>query len=317
MTGADETTVFEPDMRVDIGGFRMKNPVMTASGTFGYGSEYSDFVDIGRLGAVGAKSVTPEPRAGNPSPRIAETPTGMLNTIGLQNVGIDRFIDEKIPYLRDQGATVLANLSGRTVPEYVQLCERLEGVVGVHGLELNVSCPNVDHGGMEFGVDSQLLRVLVGACRDATSLPLIVKLSPNVTNIVQMAEACEEAGADGLSLINTLLGMSIDVRTRRARLSRTVGGLSGPAIRPVAIRMVWQVHRSVGLPIIGMGGIATTEDALEFILAGASAVAVGTANFTNPTASVEIVDGLANYFREHQIPNVAAICGAAIVDDQK
>ena len=230
--------------------------------------------------------MTPEPRAGNPSLRIAETPSGMLNTIGLQNVGIDAFIDEKLPYLRQCHATVLANLSGTTVADYVGLCERLDDVIGVHGLELNVSCPNVDSGGMEFGVDPALLGEVVRACRRATTLPLIVKLSPNVTDIVELARVCEGSGADALSLINTLLGMSIDVATRRARLSRTVGGLSGPAIRPIAVRMVWQVYRAVGLPIIGMGGISTTEDALEFMLAGARAVAVGTASFVNPSASV-------------------------------
>ena len=315
MTAVAYERPFDPDMSVDVGGMRMKNPVMTASGTFGYGSEYSDFVELGRLGAVGVKSITPEPRAGNPSPRIAETPSGMLNTIGLQNVGVDRFIEEKIPYLRQRHATVLANLSGRTVLEYVALCERLDDVIGVHGLELNVSCPNVDRGGMEFGVDARVLGELVAACRGVTSLPLIVKLSPNVTNIVEMARVCERAGADALSLINTLLGMAIDIETGRACLSRTVGGLSGPAIRPIAVRMVWQVHEAVDLPIIGMGGISTTEDAIEFMLAGARAVAVGTANFVNPSASVEIVEGLEAYVREHRIPNVDAICGGVIVDE--
>ncbi|GIX06374.1 MAG: dihydroorotate dehydrogenase [Candidatus Poribacteria bacterium] len=305
---------FQPDMRVNIGGFQMKNPVMVASGTFGYGSEYAEFVDLNRLGGVAVKSITLEPRAGNPPPRIAETPAGMLNTIGLQNVGLEAFLTEKLPYLRQFDTSVLVNLSGYTVSDYVQLCERLSEAEGVHGLELNVSCPNVDCGGMQFGVDPQLLGELVAACRRATRLPLIVKLSPNVTDIVTLARVCEEHGADGLSLINTLLGMAIDVRTRRAKLSRGVGGLSGPAIRPIAIRMVWEVARTVSLPIIGMGGITCTEDALEFILAGATAIAVGTANFVNPSVSMEIVSGLEAYFQEHQIASVDKIVGTVQVD---
>jgi len=291
----------------------MGNPVMTASGTFGYACEYAEFVDLNRLGAVGLKSVTVEPREGNAPPRIAETEAGMLNSIGLQNVGVDAFISEKLPYLRDYDTQVLANLSGRTVSDYVELCRRFEDTEGVHGLELNVSCPNVDSGGMTFGVDAGLLGELVSACRRATTLPLIVKLSPNVTDIVAMARVCEGAGADGLSLINTLLGMSIDVDSRRASLSRGAGGLSGPVVKPVAVRMVWQVYNAVDLPIIGMGGISTTEDALEFIVAGATAVAVGTANFVNPRVTMEIVAGIKAYFEQHDIPNVAALRGSCIV----
>ena len=301
------------DLSVNIGGMAMVNPVMTASGTFGYGSEYAEFVDLNRLGAVGLKSVTVEPREGNAPPRIAETEAGMLNSIGLQNVGIDAFISDKLPYLRDYDTRVLANLSGRTVSDYVELCRRFDDTPGVHGLELNVSCPNVDSGGMAFGVDADILGELVEACRQATTLPLIVKLSPNVTDIVGMARVCESAGADGISLINTLLGMSIDVDSRRADLSRGMGGLSGPAVKPVAVRMVWQVYNAVSLPIIGMGGISTTEDALEFIVAGATAIAVGTANFVNPRATMEIVDGIEAYFEQHDIPNVAALRGSCIV----
>ncbi|MAF09466.1 dihydroorotate dehydrogenase B catalytic subunit [Candidatus Poribacteria bacterium] len=301
------------DLSVNIGGMSLKNPVMTASGTFGYGSEYAEFVDLNRLGAVGLKSITVEPREGNAPPRIAETEAGMLNSIGLQNVGIDAFISDKLPYLKQFDTRTLVNLSGRTVADYVELCGRLDGTEGVHGLELNVSCPNVDSGGMEFGVDASMLGALVEACRGATTLPLIVKLSPNVTSVVDMARVCESAGADGISLINTLLGMAINVETRRAELSRGMGGLSGPALKPVAVRMVWQVYNAVSLPIIGMGGISTTEDALEFIIAGASAIAVGTANFVNPRTTMEVVDGLESYFRRHEIPNLAALRGTCIV----
>lgn len=301
------------DLSVNIGGMSLKNPVMTASGTFGYGSEYAEFVDLNRLGAVGLKSITVEPREGNAPPRIAETEAGMLNSIGLQNVGIDAFISDKLPYLKQFDTRTLVNLSGRTVADYVELCGRLDGTEGVHGLELNVSCPNVDSGGMEFGVDASMLGALVEACRGATTLPLIVKLSPNVTSVVDMARVCESAGADGISLINTLLGMAINVETRRAELSRGMGGLSGPALKPVAVRMVWQGYNAVSLPIIGMGGISTTEDALEFIIAGASAIAVGTANFVNPRTTMEVVDGLESYFRRHEIPNLAALRGTCIV----
>jgi dihydroorotate dehydrogenase (NAD+) catalytic subunit len=303
------------DLRVNIGGIRMKNPVMTASGTFGYGSEYADFVDLNRLGAVVVKSITLEPRAGNPPPRIAETPSGMLNTIGLQNVGLDCFIAEKLPYLRRFDTAVLVNLSGRTVADYVELCKRLSDVEGVDGLELNVSCPNVEQGGMEFGVEARLLGDLVEACRRATSLPLVVKLSPNVTDIAPLARVAESSGADALSLINTVLAMAIDVRTRRPKLSRVMGGLSGPAIRPIAVRMVWQAYHAVRIPIVGMGGIRTAEDAVEFFLAGARAVAVGTANFVNPRATIEVVEGLERYFREHGIGCVDEVVGACISED--
>jgi dihydroorotate dehydrogenase (NAD+) catalytic subunit len=305
---------FQPDLRVNIGGMPMKNPVMTASGTAGYGSEYAEFVNLNRLGAVAVKSITLEPRTGNPPPRIAETPNGMLNTIGLQNVGFDAFVEMKLPYLRQFDTSVLVNLSGRTVAQYVELCKRFEDVEGVHGLELNVSCPNVERGGMEFGVDARPLGELVSACRRATTLPLLVKLSPNVTDIAALARVAEESGADALSLINTVLGMAIDVRTRRAKLSRTTGGLSGPAIKPIAIRMVWQVYNAVRIPIVGMGGIRNTDDALEFILAGARAVAVGTANFVNPSVTMEIVSGLESYFGENGIPSVEALVGKCHVD---
>lgn len=306
---------FQPDMNVNIGGFRMKNPVMTASGTFGYGSEYSDFVDLNRLGGVGVKCITLEPRKGNAPPRIYETPSGMLNTIGLQNVGIEAFLEEKLPYLRGFDVSVLVNLSGNAEGEYVQMCRLIDKADGVHGIELNVSCPNIDKGGMAFGVHAKSLETLIAKCKEASSLPLIVKLTPNVTDIAKMAEACEQAGADGLSLINTLLGMSIDVSTRRPRLARVVGGLSGPAVKPIALRMVWEVSRAVSLPIIGMGGIVNAEDALEFILAGASAVAVGTANFTNPRASVEIVEEVESHFRETRLSCVDELRGQLLIDD--
>ncbi len=307
---------FRPDMSVDIGGFKMKNPVMTASGAFGYGSEYADFVDLNLLGGVGVKCLTLEPRKGNPPPRICETPSGMLNTIGLQNVGVDAFLSDKLPYLRSFDTAVLVNLSGNTVNEYENICRLIDEVDGVHGIELNVSCPNIDKGGMAFGVDAEALETLVSKCKEASDLPVIVKLTPNVTDIAAMAEACEKAGADGLSLINTLLGMSIDVSTRRPNLSRVVGGLSGPSVKPIALRMVWEVSRAVSLPIIGMGGIMNAEDALEFILAGASAVAVGTANFTNPRASVEIVEEMERYFRESRVSCVDDFRGQLLIDDE-
>ncbi len=295
----------------------MKNPVMTASGTFGYGPEYADFVNLDLLGGVGVKCITLQSRKGNAPPRIYETPSGMLNTIGLQNVGIDAFIREKLPYLRSFDAAVLVNLSGNTVSEYVQMCRLIDKADGVHGIELNVSCPNIDKGGMAFGVHAKTLRDLVEKCKKATNLPLIVKLTPNVSDIAAMAQACEQGGADGLSLINTLLGMSIDVKTRRPNLSRIVGGLSGPAVKPIALRMVWEASQAVDLPIIGMGGIMNAEDALEFILAGASAVAVGTANFTNPRASIEIVDEMERYFKEERLSCVDDLRGRLLIDDSE
>ena len=255
-------------LNVNIGGIRMRNPVMTASGTFGYGSEYADFVDLNRLGAVVVKGVTSVPWPGNPMQRIMETPSGMLNAIGLQNVGVDGFISEKLPYLREFDVPVIVNVCGKTVEEYLIVVEKLSGTDGVAGVELNISCPNLDCGGMSFGVDATLAHQLVKAVKKRTHLPLLVKLSPNVTDITVIACAIEDAGADALSAINTLLGMAINAETRRSELANITGGLSGPAIKPVALRLVWEVYKNVSIPIVGMGGIMSATDALEFFHCG-------------------------------------------------
>ncbi|MGE5809346.1 MAG: dihydroorotate dehydrogenase, partial [Nitrospirota bacterium] len=281
-----------PDLSIDFAGIRLKNPVLTASGTFGYGEEFAEFVDLNRLGGVIVKGISLKPIQGNPPPRIWETPSGMLNAIGLENPGVDVFLRDKLPFLRRFDTAVIVNIFGYSMEEYVGVAERLDGVSGVAGLEVNISCPNVKAGGIAFGSDVQASRALLSAVRRATKLPVIAKLSPNVTDVTGFAAAARDAGCDGLSLINTLLGMAIDVRCRRPRLANCTGGLSGPAIRPVAVRMVWQAAKAVKLPIIGMGGIVTGEDALEFILAGASAVAVGTANFMNPRATLEVLSGI-------------------------
>jgi len=298
-----------PSLETRIGELRLRNPVMTASGTFGYGQEYAEFVDLNRLGAVVVKGISLEPMQGNPVPRVVETPCGMLNAIGLQNVGLKAFLNEKLPFLRQFDTRVIVNILGNSVEDYVRLCQHLSDA-GVDAIELNVSCPNVKKGGIAFGTDAAELGRLVESVRKASSVPLITKLSPNVGDVALFARVAAEAGTDAVSLINTLVGMVIDTVTRRPKLSNITGGLSGPAIRPVAVRMVWEVHRKTGLPIIGMGGIMTTEDALEFILAGASAVAVGTANFVNPGASVEIVDGLERYLAKARVSSVRELVGA-------
>ena len=288
----------------------MRNPVMTASGTFGYGSEYADFVDLNRLGAVVVKGVTSTPWPGNPMERIMETPSGMLNAIGLQNVGVDGFITQKLPYLRDFDVPVIVNVCGKTVEEYVTVSEKLNGADGVAGIELNISCPNLDCGGMSFGVDAELASHLVTAVRAKTHLPLLVKLSPNVTDITVIARAVEDAGADALSAINTLIGMAIDAETRTPELANVTGGLSGPAIKPVALRLVWEVYKSVSIPIVGMGGIMNATDAVEFFIAGASAVAVGTANFVNPQASIEVVKGILAYLKQANMKSIKELVGS-------
>ena len=298
------------NLNVDIAGIKMKNPVVVASGTFGYGEEYSQLMDLSQLGAIVAKSITISPKAGNAPPRIIETPAGMLNAIGLQNVGLKSFILEKMPFLRDIGIPIIVSISGEGVEEYKELSKNLNEVDGVAGLEVNISCPNVAKGGMAFGSDSSSTFSLVKAIRKSTRLPLIVKLSPNVTNIVEIARAAEEAGADALSLINTLLGMVIDVYTRKPKLGNVTGGLSGPAIRPVAVRMVWQAAKAVNLPIIGMGGIMTAVDALEFIIAGANAVSVGTANFVNPLTGLEIISGIKDFMIQNNIQNIKHLVGS-------
>jgi dihydroorotate dehydrogenase (NAD+) catalytic subunit len=307
--GTSSARAAQPDLSISIGALRMRNPVMVASGCFGFGTEYAPIVDIARLGAIVVKGTTLEPWRGNPPPRIVETPAGMLNAIGLQNDGVQSLLDEKLPRLREHGVPVIVNVCGETLAEYVKLCEILDAADDVAALELNASCPNIEHGGMTFGTSCPALGELVAACRKATGKPLIVKLSPNVTDVAALARAARDAGADALSLINTLLGMAIDVDTWRPKLANVTGGLSGPAIRPVAVRMVYQVAQAVPVPTIGMGGIMTAEDAIEFLLAGATAVAVGTASFVNPQASIEIIEGIAAYLQNRQLSSVRDIIG--------
>jgi dihydroorotate dehydrogenase (NAD+) catalytic subunit len=284
-------------LEVEIAGIKMKNPVMAASGTFGYGKEFETFLDLNKLGAIITKTITLNPREGNPPPRICETPSGMLNTIGLQNKGVKKFIEETVPYFAKIQTPLIVNIAGETMDEYVEVAKILTKENVVKGIELNISCPNVKKGGIAFGVNPTITEELVKKVRKATHLPLIVKLTPNVTDIVIMAEAAVAGGADAVSLINTLLGMAIDIKTKKPKLSMTVGGLSGPAIKPIAVRMVWQVAQAVKVPVIGIGGITTWEDAAEFMLAGAKAVQVGTANFVNPDSAIAIIEGLEqNYF---------------------
>lgn len=301
-----ETSV---NLAVNLGGLAMKNPVTTASGTFAAGMEYSDFVDVSALGAVTTKGVSLNGWEGNASPRIAEVPSGMLNSIGLQNPGVAHLKSEELPWLREQGASTIVNVSGHSFDEYVQVIEALEDAP-VDAYEVNISCPNVDAGGMTLGTHVPSVEKVVSLCREATSRPLIVKLTPNVTDITEIARAAEASGADAISLINTLLGMAIDVKRRRPVLARVVGGFSGPAVKPVALRMVWQCSKAVSVPILGMGGVATGTDAVEFMLAGATAVAVGTANFMNPQATVDVIDGIIDYCEEQGVNDVNDLIGA-------
>lgn len=301
-----ETSV---NLAVNLGGLAMKNPVTTASGTFAAGMEYSDFVDISALGAVTTKGVSLNGWEGNASPRIAEVPSGMLNSIGLQNPGVAHLKSEELPWLREQGATTIVNVSGHSFDEYVRVIEALEDAP-VDAYEVNISCPNVDAGGMTLGTHVPSVEKVVSLCREATSRPLIVKLTPNVTDITEIARAAEASGADAISLINTLLGMAIDVKRRRPVLARVVGGFSGPAVKPVALRMVWQCSKAVSVPILGMGGVTTGTDAVEFMLAGATAVAVGTANFMNPQATVDVIDGIIDYCEEQGVNDVNDLIGA-------
>ena len=301
-----ETSV---NLAVHLGGLAMKNPITTASGTFAAGMEYSDFVDVSALGAVTTKGVSLNGWAGNASPRIAEVPSGMLNSNGLQNPGVALLKSEELPWLREQGATTIVNVSGHSFDEYVQVIEALEDAP-VDAYEVNISCPNVDAGGMTLGTHVPSVEKVVSLCREATSRPLIVKLTPNVTDITEIARAAEASGADAISLINTLLGMAIDVKRRRPVLARVVGGFSGPAVKPVALRMVWQCSKAVSVPILGMGGVTTGTDAVEFMLAGATAVAVGTANFMNPQATVDVIDGIINYCEEQGVNDVNDLIGA-------
>lgn len=299
----------KPDTKVNVAGIRMKNPVMVASGTFGSGKEYSQFVDLEKLGALVTKSVTLKERKGNPTPRLAETPSGVLNSIGLQNRGIDAFIKDDLTFLKKQKVPVIVSVAGESIKEYVDVAKKLSVVSGVDGIELNVSCPNVAKGGMIFGVSASLCTKLIGEVAEVCKVPLIVKLSPNVTDIAKIAKTAERAGACAISLVNTFLGMAINTGTFKPKLGNTLGGLSGPAIKPLALRMVWQVASSVKIPVIGMGGIMNTDDALEFLLAGASAVAVGTANFVDPEATVKIIDGLEKFLAKRRIKDINDVVG--------
>lgn len=299
-----------PDLRVNIGSLKLDNPVMTASGTFGYAKEFEQLMNLHRLGAVIVKGISLHPRAGNPPPRIVETSCGMLNAIGLQNVGVDRFVDEKMPYLANLNVPVIVNILGDSLGEYEEITARLAGVPGVAGIEVNISCPNVKKGGVAFGTDPEMAASVTGAVKKKADVPVMVKLSPNVSDITVIARAVEDAGADSLSLINTLIGMAIDLKNRRPALANVIGGLSGPAIKPVALRMVFQVAQAVSIPIIGVGGIESAEDALEFMLAGASGVQIGTANFVNPRVSEDVIDGIAAYVSEEKLLSIRDIIGA-------
>ena len=297
------------DLNVEIAGIQLKNPILTASGTFGSGREYSSLVDLNRLGGIIVKGVSHVPWTGNKPPRIAETHSGMLNSIGLQNPGAKAFIKEDLPFLKQYDTKVIVNLCGHTIEEYVAVAKDFDGVQGVDLFELNISCPNIDKGGMAFGTDEKLVEQVVSAVKNCIKIPLIVKLSPNVTDIASIAQAAEAGGADALSLINTLIGMKVDIYSRKPVLANTVGGLSGPAIKPVAVRMVYQAAKRVSIPIIGMGGIMTAADAIEFIMAGATAVAVGTANFVNPLATMDILKGIEDFMNSQKIQNLQEIRG--------
>ncbi len=288
----------------------LRNPVMTASGTFGYGLEFSNYVNLHRLGAIVVKGISLQPRCGNPPVRIVETAGGMLNAIGLENVGIEKFLTEKLPALRGLGTPVVVNILGDSVDEYGFLAKKLNNIEGIAAIEVNISCPNVKQGGVAFGTDPQMVREVTASVKENAGQPVIIKLSPNVTDITVTARAAEEAGADAISLINTLIGMAIDHRTRKPRLANVIGGLSGPAIKPVALRMVWQTARAVKIPVIGIGGIMTAADALEFLIAGASAIQIGTANFVNPDTTERVVEGISNYLQEFGYHSVSEIIGS-------
>jgi dihydroorotate dehydrogenase (NAD+) catalytic subunit len=297
-------------LAIPVGNLTLRNPVLTASGCFGYGLEYDDFFDVSELGGICTKGLSLHPRHGNPPERIAETPAGMLNAIGLANVGVEAFCRDKLPTLRERGVTVVANIFASSVEDFVQITERLNAETGVAAIELNVSCPNVTHGGIEFGKDPRMAAEVTRAVRDATRLPLWVKMSPEAGDIVAVARACADAGADALTAINTIRGMSIDVEQRKLRLANRTGGFSGPALRPVALRIVWDICGAVSIPVIAIGGVSTTRDAIEFMLAGASAVQVGTANFVDPAASKRVLDGLRVYCSERGI-DATTLIGAA------
>lgn len=299
----------QPNLKVQIGKLELKNPVMVASGTFGYGEEFAEIYDISKLGAVVTKGISLKPREGNPMPRVVETPSGMLNAIGLANVGVEVFLKEKMPFLRKSQATVIVNIFGETIEEYVAVALKLEGSTGISALELNISCPNVAAGGACFGTDLKTAEAVTQAVRKVSSFPLIVKLSPQVTSIVDLARAVVNGGADAVSLINTIPAMAIDLRTKRPHLANVTGGLSGPAIKPVALRMVYEVARSVSVPVIGMGGIMSAEDAIEFLIAGARAVQIGTANFKKPAVALDVIAGIRAHLIEEKLDGVSRIIG--------
>lgn len=310
---SDKRSAEAVGLGVKIGPLELKNPVMTASGTFGYGLEFEPFVDLSRLGAVVVKGLSLEPRPGNPPPRIVETAGGMLNAIGLQNIGIRAFIQEKMPLLRQLGVTVIANIFGETIDEYRRVAAMLDTVAGIAGIEVNISCPNVKKGGIAFGADPDMAADVTRQVRRETKLPLIIKLTPNVTDITEIAFAAEAAGADAISLINTVTGMSVDIETRRPRLANVTGGLSGPAIKPIAMRMVWQTAQALKIPIIGAGGIRTAADAIEFLITGASAVEIGTANFINPSVTIDVLEGIQEYMARHQIKHMKDLIGSLTI----
>lgn len=297
---------------VNIAGISFKNPIIAASGTFGFGIEYEKYMDLNRLGGISVKGLTLEPREGNPPPRIAETPSGILNSVGLQNPGIHHFITKDLPALRKYETTIIANINGNTLEEYCQLAEILQDTP-VDMVELNLSCPNVKEGGIAFGTDAETVYTITKAVKNHTYQPLIVKLTPNVTDITEIGLGAQEAGADAISLVNTFLGMAIDIRTRKPILANVTGGLSGPAIKPIALRMVWQVSRAVEIPVIGMGGIMTGEDVVEFLLAGASAVSIGTANLVSPIAMIDVIDELKDYMIENGVSHIQELKGGLIL----
>ncbi len=299
------------DLTVNAAGIELKNPVITASGTYGFGAEYAPYCPVEAMGGITVKGITLEPRLGNPVPRLAETPAGLLNAVGLENPGLDEFVKSYLPVLKDLPTAVFVNISGFAVKEYAALAHALQRDSGIVALEVNISCPNVKHGGMHFGTDPHSAAEVIKAVKAETDLPIFAKLSPNVTDIGEMAKAVADAGADGISMINTLLGMAIDIERQQPVLANTFGGLSGPAIRPVAVRMVWQVAQAVSLPIIGMGGISSWEDAVEFMLAGASIVSVGTGNFVDPTLPLKIIEGMEDYCLRHDYHSVRDIVGKA------
>lgn len=299
----------KPDISVRIGGIVMQNPVMTASGTFGYGPEFARLMDLNRLGAIVVKGISLHATRGHPTPRLVEVPGGLLNAIGLQNPGFEGFVRDYLPFLRQYRLPVIVNIWGHTLEEYAQIAERFDAVPGVHGLELNISCPNIKRGGLAFGADPRMARRVIRAVRRRTRLPLIPKLSPNVPAIAEFARIAEDCGADAVSLINSFPAMAIDIETRRPILANVTGGLTGPAIHPIALKLVWEAARAVRIPVIGMGGITSAKEALAFIIAGASAVAVGTANFTDPLITLEVIEGIAAYLVRHKLPSLRALVG--------